>query len=250
MKRRRIDLLLVERGLVESLQKAQALVLAGSVSANGRPIEKAGALVPEGAEINLLAPPRYVSRGGVKLEHALREFRLDVTGWAVADLGAATGGFTDCLLQHGAKRVYAVDVGYGLLDYRLRHDPRVVLLEHTNARYLTQLPEPVDLVTMDLSFISVEKVVPAAVQLFRRHGWLLLLFKPQFQAERREVGKGGLIKDPQVHARVLGRFIVWALDFGLRLRGLTPSPLLGASGNKEFLLLLEYVNQRGGDFSG
>jgi 23S rRNA (cytidine1920-2'-O)/16S rRNA (cytidine1409-2'-O)-methyltransferase len=236
--KRRIDSLLVERGLVESRTKAQALVMAGEVAVEGKTIIKAGTLVAEGAAITILQPPPFVSRGGIKLDHALDRFQLDVTSKVAADIGASTGGFTDCLLQHGASRVYAVDVGYGQLDYRLRQDKRVVVLERVNARYPISLPEKVDLATLDLSFISVEKVIPSVVQLLKNDGYLVVLLKPQFEAGRSEVGKGGIVKQPVVHARVLGRFIAWMVNHGFRLGGLVASPILGAEGNMEFFLLL------------
>jgi len=236
--KRRVDVLLVERGLLPSREKARAAVLAGAVLVRGQPVEKPGTLVGEEEELALKAPPRYVSRGGEKLEFALAHFGLQVQGLVAVDIGAATGGFTDCLLQHGARRVYAVDVGYGLLDYRLRQDPRVVVMERTNARYLRSLPEPVDLATVDVSFISLEKVLPAVAHLLAPGGKIVALFKPQFQARREEVGRGGVIRDPQLHAALLGRFVAWATREGFRLLGLVPSPLLGPAGNREFFLLL------------
>lgn len=238
MPKQRIDILLVERDLVESREKARALIMAGTVLANERVIDKPGTLVKRDVEIRLLRKPPFVSRGGVKLAHALDMFHLDVTLMVALDVGASTGGFTDCLLKRGANRVYAVDVGYGQLDYRLRVDPRVVVMERVNAHYPFSLPEPVDLATIDVSFISVEKVVPNAVKLVKDGGCLIILIKPQFEAGRHEVGKGGLVKDPLVQARVLGRFIGWAIDHRLGLGGLTPSPILGAAGNREFLVLL------------
>lgn len=238
MAKRRLDILLVERGLVESREKARALILAGEVRVDEKAMVKPGTLVKEEATIRVLEKPLFVSRGGIKLSHALEEFHLDVTSKVVVDVGASTGGFTDCLLKRGAKRVYAIDVGYGQLDYRLRVDSRVVVMERVNARYPVALPEKVDLATMDLSFISVEKVLPSVVKLIQEKGYLIILFKPQFEAEPNQVGKGGVIKDPLLHAQILGKFLCWAIDQGFRLRGLTPSPILGASGNKEFLILL------------
>jgi 23S rRNA (cytidine1920-2'-O)/16S rRNA (cytidine1409-2'-O)-methyltransferase len=236
--KRRIDSLLVDRGLAESRAKAQALIMAGEVLVEGKAVIKSGTLVSENAAITVLQPPPFVSRGGIKLDYALDQFQLDVTSKVAADIGASTGGFTDCLLQHGASRVYAVDVGYGQLDYRLRRDERVVVMERVNARYPISLPEKVDLVTIDLSFISVEKVIPSVAQLLKADGYLVVLLKPQFEARRGEVGKGGIVKKPPVHARVLGRFIAWAVSHGFRLRGLVASPILGAEGNMEFWLLL------------
>jgi len=236
--KRRIDNLLVDKGLVESRAKAQALIMAGEVEVGGKPVIKSGTLVVEEAVITIRKPPPFVSRGGIKLEHALDHFQLDVSSKIVADIGASTGGFTDCLLQRGTKRVYAVDVGYGQLDYRLRRDERVVVMERVNARYPITLPEKVDLATIDLSFISVEKVIPSITRLLEDDGYMLVLIKPQFEARRHEVGKGGIIKQPLVHARVLGRFISWMVDHNFRLGGVVASPILGASGNMEFFVLL------------
>jgi 23S rRNA (cytidine1920-2'-O)/16S rRNA (cytidine1409-2'-O)-methyltransferase len=237
--KKRIDSLMVERGLVESRAKAQALLMAGEVVVGEKTITKPGILVSEEAGITILEPPPFVSRGGIKLENALDQFQLDVSGKVAADIGASTGGFTDCLLQRGANRVYAIDVGYGQLDYRLRQDSRVVVMERTNARYPIPLSEKIDLVTIDLSFISVKKVIPSVTKLLKHDGYLLVLFKPQFEAERREVGKGGVIKEPQLHATILGRFIAWVVEHNFRLKGLVASPILGAEGNKEFFILLK-----------
>jgi 23S rRNA (cytidine1920-2'-O)/16S rRNA (cytidine1409-2'-O)-methyltransferase len=233
----RLDVLLVQRGLAESREKAQALILAGAVIVEGRAVPKPGSLVPPQTAIELLAGPRYVSRGGEKLAHALRAFRLNVEGLVAVDVGASTGGFTDCLLQNGAVRVYAVDVGHGLLDYRLRQDPRVSVRERVNIRYLESLPERADLAAIDVSFISLTKVIPAMAGLLKEEGMVLALVKPQFQARREEVGKRGVVRDPQVHAAVIGRLVVWAAARGLRLLGLTTSPLLGPAGNREFFIL-------------
>ena len=230
--------MLVDRGLVESRAKAQALIMAGEVMVAGKTTIKSGTLVTEEVAITILEPPPFVGRGGIKLNYALDHFRLDVSSKVVADIGASTGGFTDCLLKRGASRVYAVDVGYGQLDYRLRQDSRVVVMDRVNARYPISLPQKVDLATIDLSFISVEKVIPSVAKLLKDDGYLLVLLKPQFEAKRGEVGKGGVIRQPIVHARVLGRFIAWMIDHSFRLRGLVASPILGASGNKEFFVLL------------
>lgn len=236
--KRRIDSLLVTRGLVESRQKARALIMAGEVIADDKVIAKPGTLIPEEAAIRVREKPPYVSRGGLKLAYALDQFHLNVTSMVAVDVGASTGGFTDCLLQRGARRVYAIDVGYGQLDYRLRTDPRVVVMERVNARYPFSLPEKVDLATMDLSFISVEKVVTNVAGLVKEEGDLIILIKPQFEARREEVGKGGVVKSPSIHARVLGRFVWWAIEHDFRLGGLVPSPVLGAAGNREFFVLL------------
>lgn len=238
MSKRRIDSLLVERGLVDSRAKAQALIMAGEVVVAGKAAIKPGTLVPEEAAITILEPPPFVSRGGTKLEFALDQFQLEVSAKVAADIGASTGGFTDCLLKRGASRVYAIDVGYGQLDYRLRQDPRVVVMDGVNARYPVSLPEKVDLVTIDVSFISVEKVIPSVARLLNDDGYIIVLIKPQFEAKRKEVGKGGIIKEPIVHARVLGRFIAWAIEHKFSLGGLVASPIPGASGNKEFFVLL------------
>lgn len=235
--KRRLDALLVQRGLAQSPEKARTAILAGDVLVNGEPVLRQAASVPEDARVELARPPRYVGRGGEKLEHALRAFALDVRGLVALDVGASTGGFTDCLLQHGAARVYAVDVGYGQLDYRLRQDSRVVVMERTNIRELARLPEAPQLATIDVSFIGLEKVVPTVVRLLRPKGRIVALVKPQFQARRREVGKGGVVKDPLVHAAVLGRIVAWAADQGLRFGGLTLSPLRGPAGNREIFVL-------------
>ncbi len=237
--KQRLDLLMVERGLAPSREKARAAVLAGDVLVDGERARRPAATLAPGARIELVRPPPYVSRGGEKLAHALRAFDIDVGGLVCLDAGASTGGFTDCLLQHGAARVYAVDVGYGQLDYRLRQDPRVVVLERTNARELSSLPETPALATIDVSFIGLEKVAPAVVGLLRPRGRMVALVKPQFQARRNEVGKGGVVKDPLVHATVLGRVVAWGATQGLRFGGLVESPLRGPAGNREFFVLWE-----------
>lgn len=239
MPKQRIDSLLVERELIESRAKAQALIMAGKVLVEGKAITKSGTLVAEEAAIALVEPPPFVSRGGIKLDYALDRFQLDVSSKVAADVGASTGGFTDCLLKRGASRVYAIDVGYGQLDYRLRQDARVVVMERVNARYPVNLPEKADLATIDVSFISVEKVIPSVAQLLKENGYLLVLIKPQFEAGRGEVGTGGVIRQPAIHALVLGRFIAWVIEHSFRLAGLVASPILGASGNKEFFVLLK-----------
>ncbi len=230
---------MVDRGLVANRIKAQALIMAGKVKVEGKDAIRAGTLVPEDAVISVLEPPPFVSRGGIKLEHALDQFRIDVSARVVVDIGASTGGFTDCLLKRGASRVYAVDVGCGQIDYRLRQDPRVVIMEGVNARYPITLPEKVDLVTVDVSFISVAKIIPSVAELLKTGGDIIVLIKPQFEAKRVEVGKGGIIRQPIVHARVIGRFIDWTIQHRFRLGGLVASPLLGASGNREFLALIK-----------
>ena len=234
-RRERLDVLLVERGLAESRAQAQRSIRAGLVRVAGQVADKPGTQVATDAAITLQARPRFVGRGGKKLEAAMVRFGLDVAGVVAADVGASTGGFTDCLLQHGACRVYAIDVGYGQLDWRLRNDPRVVVMERTNARYLESLPEPVDLATADVSFISLGLILPAVVRWLRPGGQVVALIKPQFEAGRREVGKGGVVRDPEVHQCALERVLGVAADLGLGLCGLMPSPLRGPAGNVEFL---------------
>ena len=214
------------------------LFLISKVKVNGEVELRAAARVRESDRVEVKSSAPYVSRGGEKLAHALDSFGIRVSDKVVLDTGASTGGFTDCLLQRGARRVYAVDAGYNQLDYRLRQDPRVINMEHVNARYPFELPEKIDLVTLDLSFISLRKVLPNVLLFFHQPRIAVALFKPQFEAEKVEVGKGGIIRDPQVHARILGRFVFWLASVDLRLRGLIRSPIKGSSGNSEFLLHL------------
>lgn len=230
---------MVERGLSESRERAQALILAGDVRVNGQTARRPAQAIAPDAEVTVTRPPPYVSRGGYKLAHALDRFGISVDELVLADIGASTGGFSDCLLQHGAARVYAIDVGYGQIDYRLRTDPRVVVMERVNARYLEPLPEPVDLAVADLSFISLTKVLPAVVGSLKPRARLVVLLKPQFEARRNEVGRGGIVRDPLVHAAVVGRFVHWLSSQGYRILGLTLSPIRGASGNREFLMYLQ-----------
>jgi 23S rRNA (cytidine1920-2'-O)/16S rRNA (cytidine1409-2'-O)-methyltransferase len=238
MKKMRADLLLVERGLVESREKAQTLITAGSVRAGGQRVVRPASLLDPAAEVVLEAGPRFVSRGGEKLEHALDTFAVDPSGLVCLDVGSSTGGFTDCLLQRGAARVYAVDAGKGQLHHRLRSEPRVVVIEETNARDLARLPEPASLVVADVSFISLEKVLPAVARSALGGAHFVVLLKPQFEAGRAEVGAGGVVRSPAVHARVIGRFVNWATGNGFGVLGLATSPLRGPAGNKEFLLHL------------
>ena len=240
--KKRLDDLLVERKLAENKSKARALIMAGEVKAGGKEVSKPGTMLGADTEIEITGKMPYVSRGGLKLEHALDEFGLDVSGMVVIDAGASTGGFTDCLLQHGVSRVYAADVGYGQIDYRLRQDSRVVVMDRTNLHHRFNIPEKADLATVDVSFISVTKVIPNLLENLKDDGYILVLLKPQFEAERSEIGKGGIIKDPAVHTLVVARFIKWAvIEQNLNLRGLTASPILGAEGNKEFLVLLKRI---------
>ena len=236
--KKRLDLLLVERGLAGTREQARALIMAGLVTLHGEILDKPGTKLEESAELLVAAPPKYVSRGGEKLERALDAFQLDVSGRVAVDIGASTGGFTDCLLQRGAARVYAVDVGYGQLDWRLRSDPRVVVMERTNARYLTSLPEPVDLATVDASFISLRLVIPPVSRLLKQDGYMVVLVKPQFEAGREQVGKGGVVRDPRVHRAVLQGLVEWGDREGYGVRRVIASPIRGPAGNVEFLALV------------
>lgn len=238
MAKKRLDALLVERELTETRARAQALILAGDVQVNGQVVGKAGTPVPEDAEILIRAPLKYVSRGGFKLEGALDAFRIDPGGQVCADVGASTGGFTDCLLQRGAARVYAIDVGYGQLAWKLRNDPRVVVMDRVNIRYLEALPEPVDLAAIDASFISLTLVLPTVKKLLHSSGQAVALVKPQFEAGRAQVGKGGIVRDPQVHRAVIEKIARHAMNQGWRVRGVARSPLTGAEGNVEFFIYL------------
>jgi 23S rRNA (cytidine1920-2'-O)/16S rRNA (cytidine1409-2'-O)-methyltransferase len=237
-KRIRADELLVQRGLAVTRSQARAIILSGQVRSGTHVIDKAGHPLEIDADLTIVEPPRFVSRGGEKLEHALQTFNIDVTSMICADFGASTGGFTDVLLQHGASRVYAVDVGYGQLAYRLQTDERVTVLDRTNARYLEELPEPVDLVTIDVSFISLALVLPAARRVLKPDGSVVALIKPQFEAGKERVGKGGVVRDPSVHRDVLRHVLDEAGEFGFRALGLTASPLTGPAGNVEFLTYL------------
>jgi 23S rRNA (cytidine1920-2'-O)/16S rRNA (cytidine1409-2'-O)-methyltransferase len=245
MKRERIDKLLVERGLAESRTKAQALVMAGVVLVGQQRVEKSSESFPPESEIRIKGADnpaaRYVGRGGLKLEAALSEFALDVRGLLCLDVGASTGGFTDCLLQRGARRVVAIDVGHNQLDWRLRQDERVEAREGVNARYLKteDFPEKFDLVVMDVSFISATKVMPAVVPLLTPGGRFITLIKPQFEVGKGEVGRGGIVSDPLKHARVVAEVNRAAAAEGLKARGVIPSPITGADGNVEFLALYE-----------
>ena len=237
--KKRADLLLVAKGLAETRERAALMIMEGLVFTPSGRIDKPGSQLLETIPLEVRGGLPYVGRGGLKLAHALDCFGLLVQELVVLDIGASTGGFTDCMLQRGARRVYALDVGYGQLDYRLRQDPRVVVMEKCNARHPFELDEPVDLVTIDVSFISLSMVIPSALEHLKSGNRVVALVKPQFEARKEEVGRGGVIKDPQVHASVLGRSIAWAVGHGLRLRNLCASPILGDAGNREFFLLLE-----------
>lgn len=237
-KKQRLDRLLVERGLAESRARAQRLIMAGEVRVDGQVAFKPGQMVSVEADLVVEKPLPCVSRGGMKLAAALDDFGYDPAGKVAADVGASTGGFTDVLLQRGAARVYAIDVGYGQLAWKLRQDPRVVVMERTNARYLTSLDEPVDLVVVDASFISLELLLPTIAGWLRPGGDVIALVKPQFEAGREQVGKGGVIRDEAVHRQVLRDLITWATGHGWHLAGATASPLRGPAGNVEFFLWL------------
>ncbi len=235
----RLDLLLFERGLASSRERARGLIMAGQVLVAGRRVDKPGTTLEADASLEVLpGQAEFVSRGGLKLDHALTRFELSVSGLVVADVGASTGGFTDCLLGRGAAGVYAIDVGHGQLDWRLRQDPRVVVMERTNVRHLTSLPEPVDAATVDVSFISLRTVLPAIASFCCEHAWILALVKPQFEARPRDVSSGGVVRDPEVHTRVLREVVAAAERLGLRLAGMCGSPLLGPAGNREFFAYL------------
>ena len=235
----RLDRLLVERGLIPSRQRAEALILAAHVRVNGQVITKAGCRVNTDADIVVHGSDHpFVSRGGLKLAHALEAFQVSAEGLVAMDVGASTGGFTDCLLQHGARKVYAVDVGYGQLAWRLRQDPRVVVLERQNIRYLhrEQVPEDIQLVTIDVSFISLKLVVPVLLTFLAPYGQLIALIKPQFEAGRENIGKKGVVRDSQVHAMVCADIQDFFEKHCLQIIGMVPSPILGPQGNREFLL--------------
>ncbi len=241
MPKERLDRLMVKKGLVESREKARALIMTGRVLVNSRRIDKPSAMIDEALDITIKGKvSHFVSRGGEKLEEALRRFSLKVEGKTALDVGASTGGFTDCLLQWGAKRVYTLDVGYGQLAWKLRTDARVIPIERQNVRYVKEetIPEKVDLVTIDVSFISLKKVIPAVLPLLNRPGEMVCLIKPQFEVEKGEVGKKGVVKDPQKHQRVVEEISAFAPELNLFVNGIIESPILGQEGNKEFFIYL------------
>ena len=239
--KQRLDTRLVELGLADSREKARALIMAGSVWIGDEPAAKPGQMVAADAAIHLKATLPYVSRGGLKLEAALDTFAIDPTGLAAVDIGASTGGFSDCLLQRGAAHVYAVDVGYGQLAWKLRQDPRITLLERTNVRLLQALPGgvQVDLAVIDVSFIGLELVLPVAARLLREGGQVVALIKPQFEVGKGQVGKGGVVRDPALHRAALSRVLTWASQHGWATAGLIVSPITGPKGNVEFLAWLQ-----------
>ena len=239
--KQRLDQLLTARGLYPSREKAQRAIMAGEVRVNDRVVDKPGSQVAGDALVSLQPPDRSVGRGGHKLEAALREFGVDPAGKVCLDIGASTGGFTDCLLQHGALKVYAIDVGHSQLDWKIRSDPRVVVREKLNARYLARedIPEPIDLCVIDVSFISLSLILPPAFELLRPDGVILPLIKPQFELRKEEVGRGGVVRDPDLHRRAVEKIRVLVSEtLGRRWCGSMDSPILGGSGNKEFLACL------------
>ena len=235
----RLDVLLLERGLAESRAQARGLIMAGRVRVGGERVDKAGTLVASDVEIDLNRPPRFVSRGGFKLEGALDHFGVDPAGLVCLDVGASTGGFTDCLLQRGAAKVYAVDVGRGQLHDRVARDDRVTVIDRTNAHHPFTLPARADLATVDVSFISLTQVLPNVLPHLAPGGRALCLVKPQFEAGREQVGRGGIVRDPAARASTLAKIGLWAIDRGIRVRGLSTSVLAGAAGNVEYFALLE-----------
>ncbi len=249
----RLDLLLVERGLAESRSLAQRLIMAGQVRVDGEVMLRAAASLPSDVRLTVEHRPKFVSRGGEKLEAALQAFNLNIETFICADVGASTGGFTDCLLQHGAARVYSIDVGHGILDWKLRRDPRVVVMEGSNARLINSLPEPMQVITIDVSFISLKILLPVVRDwLFKEgddnqhlQGKVIALIKPQFEAGRQQVGRNkGVIRDPLIHHQVLLDILGFAEELGYAVRGLIRSPLTGPKGNVEFLVWLDASGER------
>ena len=238
MQKIRIDKLLFDKNLVESREKAKALILGGNVLVNGIIVDKAGTLVKPDDVLTLSAQMPYVSRGGVKLEHAIKTFNIDVKDKTVMDVGASTGGFTDCLLQHGAKKIFAIDVGYGQFSWKLRGDERVVLLEKTNIRYLDRnlVPDKIDTATIDVSFISLLKVIPKVLEFLKQHGEIVALIKPQFEVGRKDVGKGGVVRDESKQIEVVEKIKRASEKMGLEVKGVTASPIKGPKGNVEYLM--------------
>jgi 23S rRNA (cytidine1920-2'-O)/16S rRNA (cytidine1409-2'-O)-methyltransferase len=236
----RLDKLLFDKGLVESREKAKALILAGEVMVNGMKADKAGMLASPDDALEILKKMPYVSRGGLKLKHAIDTFGIDLKEKIAMDIGASTGGFTDCLLQHGAKKVYAIDVGYGQIDLKLRNDARVAMLEKTNIRYLDKnaVPDIIDVTTIDVSFISLLKVLPKALEFLKESGEVIALIKPQFEVERKDVRKGGVVRDEAKRNEVIEKIKAAVKDMGLEVKGLAESPVRGPKGNVEFLIYL------------
>ena len=253
VKKDRFDKLLVERGMVQSRERARALIMAGKVAVEGKRIDKPGIQINVDAEVHLQAKDSpYVSRGGEKMEGALKAFAVDPRGMVVMDVGASTGGFTDCILQKGAKKVYAVDVGYGQLAWRLQKDHKVVNLESRNIRYLEkeEVPEEIDLILIDTSFISIEKFLSHLLGFLKKGGAILSLIKPQFEVGKGEVGKGGVVRDQALYEKVIHRISNVSRGLGLKVLGVTESPLLGHKGNREFFIYLKKENEEDGQAEG
>jgi len=248
MRKERLDKLLVEKGIVQSRERARALIMAGKVAMEGKVIDKPGVQIKVEANLQLQGDSSlYVSRGGEKLEGALRTFGIDPKGMVVMDVGASTGGFTDCVLQKGAQKVYAVDVGYGQLAWKLQKDPRVINLERRNIRYLQreEVQDETDLILIDTSFISIEKFLPSLLRFLKKGGSILSLIKPQFEVGKGEVGKGGVVRDGALHRKVIDRISKFSQEVGLKVLGVIESPLLGPKGNKEFFIYLIKEGQNG-----
>lgn len=246
----RLDRLMLARGIVQSRSRAQALIMAGKILVNGKMADKAGQDISDEALIKIKGPDHpYVSRGGIKIEAAIGQFKIDCYKKTALDIGASTGGFTDCLLQHGAKRVYALDVGYGQLDWRLRQDDRVINIERVNARYMESdtIPEPVDIVTIDCSFISLKLILSRVVTILSNDFRIICLIKPQFEVGKGEVEKGGIVRDEKKHERVLKEITAFASSLGLYVRGLMPSPIKGPKGNREFFICLIKSKEKPGE---
>jgi 23S rRNA (cytidine1920-2'-O)/16S rRNA (cytidine1409-2'-O)-methyltransferase len=240
--KKRLDILVLEKGIAKSRERARSMIMAGNIFVNDELVDKPGTLVDTDAAVfSKESDLIYVSRGGLKLEHALKNFQLNVNDFVCLDVGASTGGFTDCLLRHGAKSVYAVDVGYGQLDWNLRRNPKVIVIERTNIRYISQelLPEPFDLITIDVSFISLKIVIPVVRTFLHKEGIILALIKPQFEVGKGQVGKGGIVKDPALHQFVKNDLSNFFTHMGLMCLGIIPSPILGPKGNIEFLMFLK-----------
>jgi 23S rRNA (cytidine1920-2'-O)/16S rRNA (cytidine1409-2'-O)-methyltransferase len=253
IRKERLDKLLVEKGVVQSREKARALIMAGKVAVEGNRMDKPGIQIDADAQLQIQEGNfSYVSRGGEKMEGALRVFGIDPAQMIVMDVGASTGGFTDCILQKGAKKVYAIDVGYGQLAWRLQRDPRVVNLERRNIRYLhrKEVQEEIDLILIDTSFISIEKFLPHLLGFLKKGGAILSLIKPQFEVQRGEVGKGGVVRDKALHEKVIERISSFSRGLGLKVWGVTESPLLGPKGNKEFFIYLKKENGENGQNQG
>jgi 23S rRNA (cytidine1920-2'-O)/16S rRNA (cytidine1409-2'-O)-methyltransferase len=236
----RLDKLLVQKGLAESREKAKAFIMAGLAQVDGTRVDKVGRLVPVSASVQVLSTPPYVSRGGQKLEAAVRHFGLDVKDKILLDVGASTGGFTDCLLQNGAQKVIALDVGYGQLDWKLRQDPRVVVLEKTNIRHMKpeDIESPIHGAVIDVSFISLKLVLPPVSDLLEEQAFVIALIKPQFEVGKGQVGRGGVVRDPNLHQKVIEKLTAFFKTLDWKIQGYIPSPLLGPKGNREFLIYL------------